>query len=125
MPTKRFPDPKFLDRQRRNLERGILNEQTYRRNLTVAFIELGHTPEAAEHYADLEAKISDFKPQFDYFLERLAEKITNLSTNDKIDSHQTICLELVEEFLLLDEQDRFPIWLSRIVAGALEDHDEG
>ncbi len=40
------------------------------------------------------------------------------------DPHHNLCVIVAKEYHLLDHGARFPLWLSRIVRGVLDDYDE-
>jgi hypothetical protein len=63
--------------------------------------------------------------QMDELVGRARALIRLDEIQDSADPHCAICHRVAEEFQLYDAEERFPIWLSRIVAGEIsEDNSE-
>lgn len=56
--------------------------------------------------------------------ERAYRALCDLNRETARDSHGVLCAALADQFDLWDKEDRFPAWLSRVVAGVMADVDE-
>jgi hypothetical protein len=57
-------------------------------------------------------------------LVRVAKKEMEDFMGGPMDPHLAVCTRLANMYDLWDENDRFPTWLSRIVAGVKQDIEE-
>lgn len=110
-----------LRRLKTNLERELIDPASYPMRLLDLFMEHGEAPsiEVAEHYVKL-AEASAFTGELmDQLVDRAKAKIADAADLDA--AHCRVCDEIADEFDLWDGDDRFPTWLSRVVAGVIED----
>jgi hypothetical protein len=61
-----------------------------------------------------------FNERMDKILDFIGDYLRE-NRRSKDDVHVSCCHETANKFDLWDEQNAFPIWLSRIVAGAMDD----